>query len=682
MLSHFKNNQDLYLICILLFAIVMMIIPMPLWVIDAIIAFNITLSVLILVVSVYLQTPQQFSTFPAVILISTALRLATTISTTRLILGQANAGDIINAFGTFVTGNNIIVGIVIFFIITTVQFLVITKGSERVAEVSARFSLDAMPGRQMSIDAELRNGNITAEQARKQREKLKIESQFFGSMDGALKFVKGDAIAGIIIIFVNFIGGIAIGTLQLDLSTSQAVDIYTRLTIGDGLVAQIPALLMAFCAGTVITRIDTGEKRNLGSELSFQLLGSPTTLLIVGIFVMALALIPGFPTLIFLMLGGSLCLTFLISERKRLQYEKEEKNTQKIGNDVLKDETKSDTPDALRIRINQEMYNTLSGNLLTRYRNEAIKRFEKKVGVSPPPIIIISDNTLENDVFEADYQGVAFQSYRINPNSVFAIFDPDLINENEIRGERVTERWNTDFAFWISRSEIDEETLKNAATYIAEELILELVFREIRMQPGNMLRLSGVREYLTGSKRHDDLEIMCDQVMHGFTSGALLELLRKLVDEGVPLYQKRLMLETLIELIPAAEDLPFVLSSLRVALKRQICDSVANKDRIIICNIIAPEIEQQLLEVFMSNPGDQTNEIPNPIASSILNDLRNIKIPMSIDAALPVIACSMIIRPALSNLLRNNNVPIKVIGFGEISHEFKLQPINTLGEMS
>ena len=248
-LTRITARSDIMLAVFLVTIAFMMILPMPTLLIDILLAVNLTGSILLLMMAVYISSPLMFSSFPAVLLLTTLFRLALSISTTRLILSQADAGHIVQTFGDFVAGGNLVVGFVIFLIITIVQFIVITKGSERVAEVSARFSLDAMPGKQMSIDSDLRSGVITLDEARARRARLEKESQLFGSMDGAMKFVKGDAIAGLVIIFVNIIGGISVGMLQNGMDINAATSLYSILTIGDGLVAQIPALFIAITAG-------------------------------------------------------------------------------------------------------------------------------------------------------------------------------------------------------------------------------------------------------------------------------------------------------------------------------------------------------------------------------------------------------------------------------------------------
>ena len=261
--------------------LVMMILPLPTLVVDMLIGLNMTISGVLLMVAMYLPSPLAFSSFPSVLLVTTLFRLGISIATTRLILLQGDAGHIIDTFGNFVVGGNLIVGLVVFLILTIVQFIVITKGAERVAEVAARFSLDAMPGKQMSIDGDMRAGTIDMEEAKRRRRIVEKESQLYGAMDGAMKFVKGDAIAGLIIVAVNLLGGILIGTMQRDMTAGQAVKTYSILTIGDGLIAQIPALFIAICAGMIVTRVQGDEgPSNVGKDIGAQVLSQPKALVI------------------------------------------------------------------------------------------------------------------------------------------------------------------------------------------------------------------------------------------------------------------------------------------------------------------------------------------------------------------------------------------------------------------
>ncbi|MCA9729759.1 MAG: FHIPEP family type III secretion protein, partial [Candidatus Eisenbacteria bacterium] len=283
----------------------MMLIPLPTHLLDVLLTTNIFAATTILFVSIYIQNATKIASFPTILLITTLFRLGLNVSTTRLILLQANAGEVVRAFGSFVAGGNIVVGIVIFLILTIIQFVVITKGAERVAEVAARFTLDALPGKQMSIDADFRAGLFDVHEARRRRNALQRESQLYGAMDGAMKFVKGDAIAGIIITLINLIGGFAIGILQRGMAAGQAAQTYSILTIGDGLVSQLPALLISVAAGIVVTRVASEEaETHLGQDIGSQVLAQPKALAIVSVLLIALGLVPGLPTIPFFLLGA------------------------------------------------------------------------------------------------------------------------------------------------------------------------------------------------------------------------------------------------------------------------------------------------------------------------------------------------------------------------------------------
>ena len=299
-----SSRNDLVLVVMLVGIIFMMILPLPVWVVDVLIGVNMTLSAVLLMVALYLPSPLAFSSFPSVLLVTTLFRLGISIATTRLILLQGDAGSIINTFGNFVVGGNLVVGLVVFLILTIVQFVVITKGAERVAEVAARFSLDAMPGKQMSIDGDMRAGTIDMEEAKRRRRIVEKESQLYGAMDGAMKFVKGDAIAGIIIVTVNLLGGMLIGMMQRNLSAAKAAQTYSILSIGDGLIAQIPALFIAICAGIIVTRVQADDgPSNVGKDIGAQVLGQPKALLIGGGIALGMGLIPGMPVAVFAVLA-------------------------------------------------------------------------------------------------------------------------------------------------------------------------------------------------------------------------------------------------------------------------------------------------------------------------------------------------------------------------------------------
>lgn len=299
----FARFSDLVLVAGIVAIVALMVLPLPIWLIDLLVAVNIASGLVLLLLAVYISGPLEFSVFPSVLLMSTLFRLALSIATTRMILLHADGGHIIATFGKLVAGGNLVVGLVVFLIITVVQFIVIAKGAERVAEVAARFTLDAMPGKQLSIDSDLRSGLIDKDEARRRRRALEMESKLHGSLDGAMKFVKGDAIAGIVIILINLLGGLAIGVLQQDMAMSDAMHRYSILTIGEGMVAQIPALLGAMAAGLIVTRTTDEDDRHLGDAIRKQISAKPRVQLVAGAICLMLALVPGFPALVFVALG-------------------------------------------------------------------------------------------------------------------------------------------------------------------------------------------------------------------------------------------------------------------------------------------------------------------------------------------------------------------------------------------
>jgi len=304
------KSTDLVLAFFIVAVVGLMILPLPTIFIDTLVAANIALGVMLLLMAIYVNSPLEFSSFPSVLLISTLFRLALSVATTRMILLEGDAGNIIDTFGNMVAGGNIVVGLVVFLIITLVQFIVIAKGSERVAEVGARFTLDAMPGKQLSIDSDLRSGLIDKAEARKKRADLEKESQLHGSLDGAMKFVKGDAIAGIVVIIINLLGGLAIGVFQADMSAGAAMQKYSILTIGDGLVAQIPALFGAMAAGLIVTRVsESDSKDHLGDSIKNQFSSIPRVSMVAGTMCLLFAFVPGFPSAVFAVLGGLLLLS-------------------------------------------------------------------------------------------------------------------------------------------------------------------------------------------------------------------------------------------------------------------------------------------------------------------------------------------------------------------------------------
>ena len=430
LLLNIRNRPELLVLVIMVMVIAMLIIPLPTILVDLLIGLNIMISVLIFMGSFYITRVLDFRSFPSILLITTLFRLALSISTSRLILLEADAGDIIATFGEFVIQDNLVVGMVVFAIVTIVQFIVITKGSERIAEVAARFSLDAMPGKQMSIDADLRAGVIDEATVKEKRNDMENESQLYGSFDGAMKFIKGDAIAGIIIIFVNLIGGISVGMAQLGMDMPTALNTFTLLTIGDGLVAQIPALLISISAGFIVTRVG-GNDKNLGENIVSELFAKDFTIMITAIIVCSIGFLPGFPTPIFLFLSGLMVALLWYRHHQKRKEKKhlagDEQSDAEVSSEVAEGETRRESqvsddeyvPETLPIiiSVSQKHKELLEENsFLSRIKKDIFVRYGYRIpdiAINYSPVVP-SDKiiVLINEVRAGDYN-ICFGGLRL-----------------------------------------------------------------------------------------------------------------------------------------------------------------------------------------------------------------------------------------------------------------------------
>jgi type III secretion protein V len=392
------RGADVMLVGLIAAVVMLMIIPMPPLVLDVLIAINMTIGILLLLSAVYVVKPLDFSTFPTVLLISTLFRLAISISTTRMILGTAEGGMIIQQFGEMVAAGNIVVGLVVFLIITVVQFIVVAKGAERVAEVAARFSLDAMPGKQLSIDSDLRSGILTKDEAREKRNTLEMESKLHGSLDGAMKFVKGDAIASIVIVLICLLGGLATGMMHHGMSVSQAAATFSILTIGEGLVAQIPALFSAMAAGILVTRTtDEARDRDLGPAIARQISGKPHVLMIAGGMAVLLGLVPGFPTFVFLGIAAILIGGGVLNHPTSGRWIREKTGFAVADKAAIPGETTIETPalpalDPIRLTVGISATSSTFAALTDQVR-KGVAALQDRSGVAIPAVRIVADDT-------------------------------------------------------------------------------------------------------------------------------------------------------------------------------------------------------------------------------------------------------------------------------------------------
>ena len=561
---------DIALVAGIVAIIALMIVPLPTWVLDTLVAVNISGGVLLLLLAIYVANPLEFSVFPSVLLISTLFRLSLSIATTRMILLHGEAGHIIDTFGNMVAGGNLVVGLVVFLIITVVQFIVIAKGSERVAEVAARFSLDAMPGKQMSIDSDLRSGLIDKDEARRRRRILENESKLNGSLDGAMKFVKGDAIAGIIIIIINLLGGLAVGVMQQDMALSAAAIKYCILTIGDGMVTQIPALLGAMSAGLLVTRTtDDEHDKHLGDAIGRQLTAKPRVLLVAGGLCLLFAVVPGFPAVVFVLLGlaffgaGAMLTPALrarwdrwISPTVAAVRRRAPDVPELMSTEVMP--ARPTVPLLLEVpggrvsaEVSRELLHELEG---------VLDHFQLFLGLRLPRIDVHVAHQAQDES-----AGEAVASWRLLAHEV-PIAQGDLVPENTAQ---------------VLAQAVHEALRRNAALFLGTQEANHL-----------LTRASG------------DLPDVVKETLRALPLARVAEILRRLVEEEVAIRNLRDILETLSDAAQREKDVFALTELVRIGLKRQLCYRHAPSGRLSAL-LIDPPLEETIRGAVRVNGGVQ-----------------------------------------------------------------------------
>ena len=685
MLAVISRRGDLAIASLVLVAIAMMIIPLPTPLVDVLIAMNIAASALILLVAFYIAEPVELSSLPSVILIATLFRLAITITTARLILLQADAGEIISAFGNFVIGGNVAVGLVIFLIITVAQFVVITKGAERVAEVAARFSLDALPGKQMSIDSDLRGGEIDQAEARRQRRRLSQESHLYGAMDGAMKFVRGDAIAGLVVILVNLIGGLAIGTMQHNLSLSDAAEIYPLLTVGDGLVAQIPALLVSVAAGTVVTRVASTERRDLGAEITAQLLKQPRALTLGAVIMLALALIPGFPAPAFLALGATFAIGSYVGHRRAAALTAQT-STDTAGSLPSTPAARIEAPKPApaepsrppRYRVIAAVGSQLAEAIAPQAFTEAVKQmrqfFSADLGVEPPPAELYVDERIEPQHFHLDLEGVPVVEGDIPPGCLLvedeAVHLELLAVPFEV-GPRIIGRQPT---IWVEQQH--EQTLTEAGVEFLNptQVLVRCLAQTLRRYATQFVGIQETRELLAQTER--DYPELMKEALKIAPLQKIADILRRLLEENVPIGNLRLILEAIIEWGPREQDVVLLVEYVRIALRRQICFRCADRNRVIAAYMLERSAEDALRSSVRSTAVGAFLTISDAAARPIVERIRQAL--GTAPEAHPAVLASMDVRRHVRNLLIRNDLDVPVLSYQELAAEFSVQPLATI----
>lgn len=673
-LSLAAQRQDIVLVIMLLIAVIMIIIPLPTALVDGLITINLAFSIILLIVALYLREPLEFSSFPALLLITTLYRLALTISTSRLILLQHDAGEIVYTFGQFAVAGNLAVGIVVFSIITIVQFIVITKGSERVAEVSARFSLDGMPGKQMSIDGDMRAGIIDANEARRQRRMVQKESQLYGAMDGAMKFVKGDAIASIIVTLVNILGGITVGVLIHDMSAGEAVSTYGILSIGDGLISQIPSLLISITAGIIVTRVPGEQNKNLPSELTEQLGKHPQALLLSSVVLAIFAFIPGFPTFDFLLLAG--CIFFITwwHSKKRKAHANASLSSSDQEAQANTEYTMAPGATPLKVILAENLYQQVQETLSHKLDMMRQQKFEQ-LGIPLSDIQIevnknLPDNTLRILLYHAPIIDIKVPSHlALVDTRAIKIGQPTQIQVLPIHGVTLQ---------WVEQSAHDALAMMGVKTYIGDACIVHCVALVIDRYANEFIGVQETRFLMDAmEKRYGEL---VKELQRQLSVGKVSNVLQRLAEENISIRDLRSIFEAMIEWAPKEKDLVMLTEYARLSLRRHIIEQYRYGQDCIqgwmigatIENMVRQSIRQTSAGSYSTLDQTQNQAILEQIISSVAHHEKQTY----------VLLATMDVRRFIRKLIERELFHIPVLSYQEIGDTTQLKILGNVELMN
>jgi type III secretion protein V len=682
---HLAARGDLAVAILLVAVLFMIILPLPTQLIDALIAFNLCTATVLLMLSVYVRTPVQFAAFPSVLLLSTLFRLALAISTTRLILLQADAGQIVQTFGEFVVGGNLVVGVVVFLIITVVQFVVITKGAERVAEVAARFSLDAMPGKQMSIDSDMRSGLIDMNQARERRQLLERESQLYGSMDGAMKFVKGDAIAGLLIIFINMIGGITIGTLQRGMDLDQAMQVYTILTIGDGLVQQIPGLFVSVTSGIFVTRVADEKAVNLGGDIASQVGAQPKALMVAGGILFGFALVPGFPSLTFIGLGA------LVGGAGYLLLRRQSKPApaRTTGNlPAARASTSADPAtgesDAnefmitvpLMVDVAADVEAAISPDLLNDELARVRRALYLDLGVPFPGIHLRFNGQLAPSSYQILVDEVPVSQGFLRDGYVFARETGEHLEMLGVpfeTGDPFLPRLPT---MWVQES-YREQLDSTGIAYMQGSTVLtyHLSF-VLRKYAAEFIGIQETRFLL--AQMETSFGELVKEVQRLLPLQKIDEIMQRLVSESISIRNMRAVLEALLEWGQKEKDAVLLTEYVRTHLKRYVSYKYCGGHNMLAAYLLTPDVEDTIRKAIRQTSSGSYLALDPSIARRFTATVKK-EVGNVLDRSpVPVMLVSMDIRRYTRKLIEGELYDLPVLSYQELTPEITIQPLGRI----
>ena len=683
-LNKLTMRSDLIIAGFLVAIIFMMILPLPTMLVDTMIALNMGVGVLLLIVGVYMASPLEFLGFPAVLLLTTLSRLALSITTTRLILLQGDAGKMVDAFGNYVVGGNIIVGLVIFLIITIVQFLVITKGSERVAEVSARFSLDGMPGKQMSIDGDLRANLIDIAEAKRRRGNIEKESQLYGAMDGAMKFVKGDAIAGLIIIAVNLLGGIGIGVFQAGLSISDALQKYAILTIGDGLISQIPALFISITAGIIVTRVSNdneAEKGDLGKEISGQVTRKPQAIITAGAILLFFAFVPDFPTLTFLALSAA---TIAIGVYFKAKHQGGgDSGPHDFSNMVVNEDEQQLNHENLREAqgMTLPLVIEISSNIRQEFKPEMLnlelmklrKALYDDLGVPFPGIHLRFSSQLAKDTYKIVLQDVPVAHGMLRSSHLLVTDPKDQLEILSIPFEQGKEFLPNTESLWVLNEYREKLTEAGIGFLDGVDILtyhLSLVLKKYAEEFVGIQETKAILDRIEAE--YPELVRETQRIL---PLQKIAEIYKRLVSEDISIRNQRAILESVVEWGPKEKDIVQLTEYVRSDQKRYISYKYSNEHNILPSYLLDEESEEAVRRgIRMTSAGAYLAMDPEQ-SQQFIKNLKKTVGDISHTATKPVLITTMDIRRFVKKLIESDVQDLPVVSLQELTQEITVQPL-------
>lgn len=679
----FKNRQainnfiNIFMAFFVVSAIAMIIIPLSPTLLDIFLVINIALSIMILVLSLFTHSVLEFTSFPTMLLITTMIRLALNISSTRLILTEGNAGQVIETFANFATGNNYIVGAIVFIIIVIVQMLVVTNGSSRVAEVSARFTLDAMPGKQMAIDSDLNAGLITEDEAKTKRSDLQREANFYGAMDGASKFVKGDAIASIIITLVNLVGGIIIHSLQGNFTPLEAIEHFGKLSIGDGLVSQVPALMISVASGILVTR--TTNDKGLGETVTGELFSTAHVLYIVATVMTVFAIVPGFPTIIFLLIALLLATAGYLAQQNEKAEELEAKKRQieQAQQTPVREETPEESVfsfqvDAIAIEIgyglislaDEDKESNLTNHIAT-IRNQT--SFEK--GIVLPPVRVRDNLQLPSDAYSIKIKGNEVANGTLYMDK-YMLVEPG--GDFEIEGIPAKEPAFGMDALWIDEKNREKAELYDYTVVDPLTVLITHLKEVINQNADELLGRQEVKELLEGIK--DQYNVVIDELIPDILRlGDVQKVLQNLLKENIPINDLVTILETLADYGSLTQDTETLTEYVRQALKRTIVKDYVTAEGQLIVLTVSPDLDEMISQSIQKSSNGSIPVLQSQLITKIFNSINTQHTQLMAQGIPHVILTSPKIRPAMKNLISFNFPDIAVLSLNEVPNEVDLE---------